>query len=400
MCKYKKLVAGIGEMFATCHRNFALLIFSLNRASTRPFFHYWKYAFFIVWREMGAAASARRDDSNGQTIVRLNQAYQLLRVYQHESTGEVIVLINQDIVSVLGERDAHGWYLVKVSKEQEKYFKQVKIEIGIPDPNAKIVPISAAPEARSGNAPAADLDFRQREMTSSSDRNNDCVDQKRPVFEYSKSKQVEPDSLMKAKLNALRSAAVQMSGDLSFPDHDRSGDSKEMHVDFAADYKPTRPTFVDGAKSRVRGKLRSFEPKPYFPPAYRQLNDKSIDDLRSQSISMSYASFSIHNDGGAKKTPREDTNRSSSNDSVHSTKSNRSTTGTGSKQAICNDCGKVFWGYTAADALEDHAVLCASQQQMRQAFTRINQTLRSVPFHPHFPFTILMLICLCCFIGS
>lgn len=331
---------------------------------------------------MGAAASARRDDSHGQTVVRLNQVYQLLRVYQHESTGEVIVLINQDVVSVLGERDARGWDLVKVSKEQDKYFKQVKIDIGIPDPNARIVPVGPAPtDGRNKSSSVADLDLRQRgQMTTTADNsqsNNSMVDPKKPVHEYSPSKQLEPDNLMKAKLTALRTAAVQMSGDLSFPDHDRSGDSKEMDVDYAADYKPTRPTFVDGAKSRVRGKFRNFEPRPYFPPAYRQLNDKSIEDIKS--ISMSYASFSIHNDG-AKRTPSQESNRSSSSESsVNNTKSNRSTSGPGPKQAICNDCGKVFLGYTAADALEDHAVLCASQQQMRQAFSRINQTLRSVP---------------------
>lgn len=219
------------------------------------------------------------------------------------------------------------------------------------------------------------------------------------------------DERMKMTLTSLKAAAVSESSS-RFVDAKRSprapnlSSSVNSFSSFDASESKLSPTvskslFSDEIPRRKPGDRRRFEPRPYYPAAQRALNDRSLDDINSQSQSLSQSvSQSFSQSMGAKDDTSTRSYHSIGSETLFSSGHVTSSdplalqhcsltqlysyshcqlpslmTSLATRQMQCSDCGRVFVGVSAAEALRDHSGQCAERQIMRQSFDRTNAAL-------------------------
>lgn len=219
------------------------------------------------------------------------------------------------------------------------------------------------------------------------------------------------DERMKMTLTSLKAAAVSETSS-RFVDAKRSprapnlSSSVNSFSSFDASESKLSPTvskslFSDEIPRRKPGDRRRFEPRPYYPAAQRALNDRSLDDINSQSQSLSQSvSQSFSQSIGAKDDTSTRSCHSVGSETLfasgHVTSADPLAlhhcsltqlysyahcqlpslmTSLAARQMQCSDCGRVFVGVSAAEALRDHSGQCAERQIMRQSFDRTNAAL-------------------------
>lgn len=219
------------------------------------------------------------------------------------------------------------------------------------------------------------------------------------------------DERMKMTLTSLKAAAVSETSS-RFVDAKRSprapnlSSSVNSFSSFDASESKLSPTvskslFSDEIPRRRPGDRRRFEPRPYYPAAQRALNDRSLDDINSQSQSLSQSvSQSFSQSIGAKDDTSTRSCHSVGSETLFSSGHVTSSdplalhhcsltqlygyahcqlpslmTSLAARQVQCSDCGRVFVGVSAAEALRDHSGQCAERQIMRQSFERTNAAL-------------------------
>ncbi len=69
----------------------------------------------------------QQERARSEMIISLNRMYRHMRLFQHNNTGEVLVLINQDIAGYLGPECVNDWFEVALSRLQDDYLTSIAI---------------------------------------------------------------------------------------------------------------------------------------------------------------------------------------------------------------------------------------------------------------------------------
>lgn len=457
---------------------------------------------------MGGAVSAatREKRLTENTVVTLDQAHQHMRIYQHRGNGEILVLIDEDIMNMAGIRHT-DWDLLKVNSRQQEYFRKVKVDVEIPAKNVHLVAstkdslpprspniaesktettpphygssantvltpsgISTPSSSKNpglnssnsnsnssnGSLVAGHLDYEAGAKLSTSasmpeslgiaqtsgsknklhnnsgnngnSNNNGGLGAKQGATSASTGDLLHAEERMKMTLTSLKAAAVSdhSSRITAEAKHSPRGPNLSSSINSFSSFDANeskfaapvlvKSLFADEVPRRRPGDRRRFEPKPYFPPSQRALNDRSLEELNSQSqsswsqsqsqsqsfsqsagVKEDISGRSFHSVGSEKlfssgfvSTSEQNTNNNnqSNNSTTHTGSEPLSVlqqqhfhfqqlllAGTANKQEQCVDCGRVFLGSTAAEALRDHSLQCAERQIMKQAFSPTDAAL-------------------------
>ncbi len=236
---------------------------------------------------MGGAASAvsaAEVKTRGDVIIQINKLHKFMRLFQHNNTGEVIVLINQDIAGYLGAGSVNDWFEVSLSKLQEDYFTKMKIVVSAPEKivtveEAKSLPFpTPAPTAAVGKGPTTANNTKVPQVPDQAKAVPKPLSPRAATASAAViaptgvpltagntngngAKSEEPDFMK--RLKALKVAAMDgYSVSLNDNSTDFSG-----RVDYNADSKPPTQIYYrdDGRKPRSINKPRKFTPIPYYP---------------------------------------------------------------------------------------------------------------------------------------
>mmetsp|Transcript_2549 Transcript_2549/g.3967 ORF Transcript_2549/g.3967 Transcript_2549/m.3967 type:complete len:912 (-) Transcript_2549:328-3063(-) len=133
---------------------------------------------------MGSAASlsplvAKQEISQSpsnpnELLLPLHNIHNHLRVFQHCVTGEVLVLIDQDVKGFLPDISLKDWYEVKLSKSQSIYFGNMKITVAVKEYqlNASLKSDSDSPKERRNNDVCQSKAVNEISFRNNSDRNS------------------------------------------------------------------------------------------------------------------------------------------------------------------------------------------------------------------------------------
>lgn len=357
---------------------------------------------------MGTGASTGKgvkETHSDHTIVSLDQVHQRLRIFQHRGNGDVLVLVDDDLDVIKGIKLSE-WEQTKVNVHQKEYFKNIKVDVMLPGQNVNVIhapETEPLPPASKVILPAiSSPSTRKKSLTADSDpllapRSGHFLEplaspsHRDHSLLPSKESSHAIDDRMKATLSTLKAAAVlENSG----------AHSTSMSFD-AVDPKKSggaaQTLFGDNAPSaryrRKPGIARRFQPRPYFPQKQHENNSKTLRELQmSQSFSQDLGSTDksgIVGGGIIHQHPGHMSNSSSShfNHTFMSSMSNSESSSLNSSSAFhhhvhakrvpCAYCGQVFLGSMAAEAVQDHAMLCAARQPLKRDFAQIDSLIRN-----------------------
>jgi hypothetical protein len=98
---------------------------------------------------MGGIVSQNRGD--GHKVVSLDGVNKKMRLYQHATTSEVLVLYDQHIGDYVGNSNIHLWHPLKLSERQGDYLSNLKVNVAMPSKNVILQTSSAAPSSPIGS---------------------------------------------------------------------------------------------------------------------------------------------------------------------------------------------------------------------------------------------------------
>lgn len=250
-----------------------------------------------------------------------------VRVFQHGSSGEVLVMIDQSVESFIA--DSSDWFAVKLCSSQAEYFDTLKLSL-----------VAKNSSTQSG-LPPSNTDTNLGEKRSDSDNKHNVETNK-----------------------------------LHLDDVSSEHDSHKL--DYKADDKRINKLTNHSPQSKL-SKTRLFEPTPYLPP--RLYHNDMTNDVRMANMSQSFAhsqSFAVSSGvysskdgmspapvgGGAKAT-------------VDSPRGNRSPRGIIRVPTRCDICGEVY-SSANIDVVEEHQATCATTSELRKNLEEVNRTLDPV----------------------
>jgi hypothetical protein len=344
---------------------------------------------------MGSAAStisASESKAHGDKIVPLNQFHKQMHLYQHNNTGEVLVLVDENIDDYLGKQCLNDWFAVKLSDRQEDYFSKLKVVVAVNDKNvvhqdATVLTASPTgnippPPANTGNKSPPTTSNLTTNNSNSTNNSSTAVDRSAPpktvkqsplsqnkyddevtviameTFDQKQSAKDEP--YMTKRLKVLKSAA--MDG------RDISGtvmDDNELD-------NPAPPKyFNNGKRTRTNNCPRKFTPISYFLHSESRSITMAgdVEELICQSFSPSQSAkecddVSLNYNGGAGKKVKPVLNLNAFN---------------------CSECGTIFYGSSSREAMDDHQLLCRLRSEVRSHIEYINGPLMMVIHAISFP---------------
>lgn len=361
--------------------------------------------------------ASQQDRARSEMTISLNRMHRHMRLFQHNNTGEVLVLVNQDIAGYLGPEFVNDWFEVSLSRLQDDYLRKLKVLVSVPGKNATVVEdnlgrtsptmdsnaTEVSPILTTPNTKDTDVKFsspgprmatsvisprgneannaaNNRNLNEAPGKSNITTSSNLPPAAKEGNKQ-EPDVLKRLKV--LKNAAMEgksMSMDSSI---EFSG-SRHLMLDYAADAKPSRPHFKNnGEKSRSKTQLRSYIPTPYLPLGLA----KAGEELQVHSFSYNHGNNnnSTHNNGtNAKDTPTSNTNTNDVLGLPNVRLRPSASTPTATSRSLnlqstpCPACGMVYFGPNSHLAIEEHQWTCYSHRELKSTLEQINTLLRPV----------------------
>jgi hypothetical protein len=107
---------------------------------------------------MGASVAVPRSDASAEVVIPLQCLAKHIFVFQHNLSGEVMILIDQNIHEVIPNSD--GWIAMPVSPIMQSYIQGLKVQVAVP-PSQVVLDYSAPPKHDMGTedlSPKADAD--------------------------------------------------------------------------------------------------------------------------------------------------------------------------------------------------------------------------------------------------
>lgn len=251
-----------------------------------------------------------------------------IRVFQHGSSGEVLVMIDQSVESFI--TDSTDWFAVKLCSSQAEYFDTLKLSLVAKNSSAQLsIPMPSNKDINIGD------------------------------------KRSDSDEKHNSDINKLRIDEMSIEND-------------PHKLDYKADDKRVNKLVNHSPQSKL-SKARLFEPTPYLPP--RLYHNDMTNDVRMANMSQSFAhsqsfaaSSGLHSSkdgmspvpvgGGAKA-------------STDSPLGNRSPRFFARVPTRCDICGEVY-SSANMDVVEEHQATCATNSELRKSLEEVNRTLDPV----------------------
>ena len=384
----------------------------------------------------------QQERAKSEAVISLYRMHRHMRLFQHNNTGEVLVLVNQDIAGYLGPEFVNDWFEVSLSRLQDDYLRKLKVLVSVPGKNTTFVedavgrnasmdaeasPNVTLPTNSSNNNTASSNNnngnnhHHQRNVENGSksaapsptmlnssvslpnippvsstgnsnpgsNSNNSNSNQAPPKSniptgshstDHVKDVKQEPDVLKRLKV--LKNAAMEGKS-VSMDSSIEFSGSRQIMLDYAADAKPSRPHFKNnGEKSRSRTQLRAFVPTPYYPlPSTKPPEDLQVNSFSYNNNNQNNMNNSTNN--GAKDTMPSNTDVLGPPNAKLRNTSVSSSVNTGNRSLNlisipCPNCGMVFFGCSGTSAVEEHQWTCYAYRELNSALELINTYLRPV----------------------
>lgn len=253
-----------------------------------------------------------------------------IRVFQHGSSGEVLVMIDQSVESFI--TDASDWFAVKLCSRQSEYFDTMKLSL---------VAKNSAAQLPNPSASSAESNIGERK-NGNDDKHSSDMDKQRI--------------------------------------DDVPGEHLALKLDYKADDKRGTNQSNHSPQSKYVNKTRLFEPVPYLPP--RLYHNDMTNDVRMANMSQSFAhsqsfgiSSGLHSGKDSVSSPQ--TVGGGAKAVMDSPRGNRSPRAALRVPVCCDICGEMY-SSSNIDVVDEHQASCVMNSELRKGLEEVNRTLDPV----------------------